>query len=103
MKMMFTERSRAGHGRRAVRRSLFATYDREVASERLTISLDPELAADVRDAAEADSRSVSSWLADAARRRLLTRGLGALLDEWEAEHGAFTPAELAEARARLKG
>ena len=84
-------------------RSLFAKYDRGVASERLTVSLDPELAADVRDAAEADSRSVSSWLADAARRRLLTRGLGALLDEWEAENGAFTPAELAEARARLKG
>ena len=72
-------------------------------SERLTISLDPDLAADVRAAAEADARSVSSWVADAARRRLLTRGLSALLDEWEAEHGAFTPAELAEARARLKG
>lgn len=74
-----------------------------MASERLTVSLDPELAADVGAAAEADSRSVSSWLADAARRRLLTRGLDALLDEWEAEHGAFTPSELAEARARLKG
>ena len=88
---------------RSALRPLFANYDREVGSERLTISLDPELAADVRDAAEADSRSVSSWLADAARQRLLTRGLGALLDEWEAENGAFTPAELAEARARLKG
>ena len=74
-----------------------------MASERLTVSLDPDLAADVRAAAEADSRSVSSWLADAARRRLLTRGLGTLLDEWEAEHGVFTPAELAEARTRLKG
>lgn len=89
--------------RRAGLRIPRAKYDREMASERLTISLDHELAADVRAAAEADSRSVSSWLADAARRRLLTRGSGALLDEWEAEHGAFTPAELAEARSRLKG
>ena len=84
-------------------RSPARKYDREVASERLTVSLDPDLAADVRDAAEADSRSVPSWLADAARRRLRTRGLGTLLDEWEAENGAFTPAEIAEARARLKG
>ena len=103
MTLIDKDLSRTGHRRRAVLRSLFATYDREVASERLTIRLDPELAADVREAAEADSRTVSSWLADAARRRLLTRGLGALLDEWEAENGAFTPAELAEARARLKG
>ena len=84
-------------------RSPRAKYDREMASERLTISLDPELAADVRTAAEADARSVSSWLADAARRPPADAGLGALLDDWEAEHGSFTPAELAEARARLKG
>lgn len=101
--MIQKQRYRTDRRRRTGLRSSRAKYDREVASERLTISLDPELAADVRDAAEADSRSVSSWLADAARRRLLTRGLGTLLDEWEAENGAFTPAELAEARARLKG
>lgn len=63
-------------------------------SERLAVSLDPDLAADVRAAAEADSRSVSSWLAGAARRRLLTQGSSTLLDEWEVEHGALTPLKL---------
>jgi len=46
-----------------------------VATERLTISLEAGLAAAVREAAEADEQSVSAWLADAARRRLVTRGL----------------------------
>ncbi|WP_419839693.1 hypothetical protein [Candidatus Poriferisodalis sp.] len=46
-----------------------------MATERLTISLEAGLAAAVREAAEADEQSVSAWLADAARRRLVTRGL----------------------------
>jgi len=71
--------------------------------ERLTVSLDTELAAAVRDAAEADERNVSAWLADAARRQLASRDLRQVIADWEAEHGAFTEGELAAARSRLGG
>ncbi len=72
-----------------------------VAVERITVSLDAELAAAIRDAAEADEQSVSAWLADAARRQLASRGLRDVIADWEVEHGAFTPDELAAARHRL--
>ena len=72
-----------------------------MAVERVTVSLDAELAAAVRDAAEADEQNVSAWLADAARRQLASRGLGDVIADWEAEHGTFTEDELAAARTRL--
>lgn len=76
-------------------------YDHAMSVERLTVSLESELAADVREAAAADAQNTSAWLADAARRRLATRGLRDVIAEWEATHGAFTDRELADARARL--
>ncbi|MGI8709376.1 MAG: hypothetical protein ACR2LA_00035 [Acidimicrobiales bacterium] len=72
-----------------------------MAVERLTVSLEAELAAAVRAAADDDAENVSSWLADAARRRLASRALGDVVAEWEATHGAFTSDELAAAKARL--
>ncbi|MCP4085438.1 MAG: hypothetical protein GY745_10365 [Actinomycetia bacterium] len=72
-----------------------------MAVERLTVSIQTELAAEVREAAEADAQNLSAWLADAARRRLATRGLGDVITDWETEHGAFTEQELNDARARL--
>lgn len=66
---------------------------------RLAISLDAELAAQIREAA--DGGTVSSWLADAAERKLRAQGLGAVVAEWEAEHGALTPAERRRARREL--
>lgn len=74
-----------------------------MAVERMTVSLDAELAAAVRAAAESDGHNVSAWLADAARRRLALQGLGDIVADWEAEHGAFTEAELEAAAARLTG
>ena len=59
-------------------------YDHRVAVERLTVSLEAELAAAVRDAADADSQNVSSWLAEAARRQLAARGLRDVISAWEA-------------------
>jgi len=76
---------------------------RDMAVERVTISLEAELAETVREAAEADAQNLSAWLADAARRRLVSRGLRDVLAEWEAEHGAFSEDELAAARARIEG
>ncbi len=59
------------------------------------------MAAAVRDAAEADDKSVSAWLADAARHELAARGLRDVIAAWEAQHGAFRDDELATARRRL--
>ena len=76
-------------------------YDLPMPVERLTVSLESELAAAVRAAADADALNTSAWIADAARRRLATRGLGEVVAEWEATHGSFSDAELEAARARL--
>ncbi len=52
-------------------------------------------------AAAEEGVSVSAWMTRAARRALLVRdGLQAVA-EWEAEHGPFSGAELAEARRRV--
>jgi len=77
-------------------------YDLRMPVERLTVSLETELAAAVRAAADADSQNMSAWLADAARRRLATRGLRDVVAEWETEHGAFGGDELDAARDRLQ-
>lgn len=70
-------------------------YDDEMTVERLTVSLESELAVAIREAAVADDLNVSAWLADAARRQLASRGLHDVVTEWEAEHGAFSDDELA--------
>lgn len=77
-------------------------YDRVMAVERVTVSLESELASAIRLAAEADAQNLSAWLADAARRRLATRGLREVVSDWESEHGAFSEDELARARYRLR-
>ena len=78
-------------------------YDPVVAVQRVTVSLEAELAEAVRDAAAEDAQNLSAWLADAARRRLASRGLCDVLAEWEAGHGTFSEDELAAARARIEG
>ena len=72
-----------------------------VTVERITVSLETELATAVRSAADADEQNVSSWLSNAARRQLASRGLREVVAAWEAEHGPFDDAELAAARARV--
>ena len=70
-------------------------------SPKLAITVDPDVHAGVVAAASEEGLSVSAWMTNAARRALLVRdGLQAVA-EWEAEHGRFTDAELAEARKRV--
>lgn len=76
-------------------------YDHHMAVERLTVSIESDLATAVREAADADEQNVSAWLADAARRQLANRGLRDVVAAFEREHGAFTDEELAAARARV--
>lgn len=78
-------------------------------TRRLTISIDADLARDV-EAAVADglAPSVNDWVAAAMRERVARDrrpdGLGAFLDAYEAEFGAFSRDELAaiERRARAR-
>jgi hypothetical protein len=59
----------------------------------------PALDSAIEAAAAAAGMTYSGWLADVARREfLITRGLDAVA-AFEADHGAFTPEELAEAAA----
>src|SRR3954468_3486040 len=69
---------------------------------KLAVTVDAEVHAKVLDAAEAEGKSVSAWITDAARRALLVRDGLAAVAEWEAEHGALTPAELESARSRIE-
>jgi hypothetical protein len=63
--------------------------------------VDPEVHAGIVAAAAAEGVSVSAWMTEAARRALVVRDGLAGVAEWEARHGALTPAELDAARVRL--
>jgi hypothetical protein len=56
----------------------------------LSVTFAPELRDAVREAADEAGLSLSDWLAH-----------GNFLDEWQAEHGAFTEEEMARARRDL--
>lgn len=70
-------------------------------SPKLAITVDPDVHAGVVVAASEEGLSVSAWMTNAARKALLVRdGLKAVA-EWEAEHGALSEQELADARKRV--
>jgi hypothetical protein len=62
-----------------------------------SISIPPELDAEIAAAAEAAGMSYSAWVADAARKEFTIRAGLEAVSQYEAEHGAFTPAEIAAA------
>ena len=70
-------------------------------SPKLAITVDPDVHARIVAAAGEEGTSVSAWMTNAARRALLVRDGLAAVAEWEAEHGAFTDAELVAARRRV--
>jgi hypothetical protein len=57
----------------------------------------PDLDAEIAAAAAHAGMSYSAWLAATARKELTIRAGLAAIAEFEDEHGAFTPAELADA------
>jgi len=83
---------------------------------KMSVSLAPELDHAVREAAGRAGMSLSAWLAQAAEAKLRqdrdgrileqaaqerrSEALRAYLDEWQAEHGAFTEEEMARARRK---
>lgn len=70
-----------------------------MAVKRISVELDPNVAEAAALAAEEQGKSLSAWLNDAARGRLVVeRGLRAVV-AWETEHGALTADERAAAEA----
>jgi hypothetical protein len=67
---------------------------------RFAISFDPELARAVRKAAGAEP--TSSWLADAARRKLRAEGMLRVVREWEHAHGTLEDDELQAVERRQR-
>jgi len=70
-------------------------------SPKLAITVDPDIHQRVRAAAAQDQVSVSAWMTQAARSALAVRDGLAAVAEWEAEHGALTDTELADANRRV--
>jgi predicted transcriptional regulator len=69
--------------------------------DRITVTMNADMAAAVRTAAERTGSSVSAWVGQAVADRIRNELLRVALDEWEAEFGALTEAELDAAAARL--
>ena len=64
---------------------------------KISVALEDSVAAAAVEAAARSGMSLSAWLNRAAENELaLARGLAAV-NEWEADHGALTEAELAAA------
>jgi hypothetical protein len=68
-----------------------------VSTTKLSISFDKDLETAIRNAAAAEQRSVSSWIAEAALQRLRLAALGQAVTDWEAVNGPLSEAEIAEA------
>ncbi len=83
----------------------------------MSVTFAPELREAVREAADEAGLSLSGWLAQAAEARIRVdgqarileeaererrfQGLREFLDEYQAERGAFTDEEMAEASRKL--
>lgn len=62
-----------------------------------SISIPPDLDAEIAAAADAAGMSYSTWVAETARKEFIIRAGLEAVSQYEAEHGAFTPAEIGEA------
>ena len=62
-----------------------------------SISMPPDLDAEIAAAAAQAGMSYSGWLAETARKEFTIRAGLAAVSQFEQGHGVFTPEELAEA------
>ena len=67
-----------------------------------SVSLPPELARRIDEAAAAGGTTFSGWLAETAARRLRLQQGRAGIATWEQEHGPLTAEELADGLARAR-
>jgi hypothetical protein len=68
-----------------------------------SISMPPELDAEIAAAAAQEGLSYSAWLADTARKEFTIRAGLAAVSQFEREHGALSAAEIADADAWAAG
>jgi hypothetical protein len=64
-----------------------------------SISMPPELDAEIAAAAAQQGLSYSAWLANTARKEFTIRAGLAAVSQFEHDHGAFSAAEIADADA----
>jgi hypothetical protein len=69
--------------------------------DRVSITLEAQLGAEVRAAAQRADVSLSAWIAEAVADRLRHEAMGQALALWQAEDGPFTPTELLLAEETL--
>ena len=69
--------------------------------DKLSISFDAELGDAVRAAAAEAGKAVSAWLSEAAASKLRSEALVKFVSDWESEHGALSPTEIAQAEKQL--
>jgi hypothetical protein len=67
-----------------------------------SVSLAPELSSAIERAAAERGETFSGWLAATAAHRLRLEAGRRGLAQWERAHGALTPSELEEGRARAR-
>lgn len=65
-----------------------------MATEKLSVSFDPDLASAIRAAAHDANVSVSTWLAEAAEVKVRQRRLREALDDFAAEHGTLEESDI---------
>lgn len=70
--------------------------------DKRSVSLPPELAAAIDQAAAAEGSTFSAWLAETAAHRLRLEAGRSGLAAWEKEHGPLTAQELSEGLARAR-
>jgi len=70
--------------------------------EKRSVSLPPDLARAVDQAAKAEGTTFSAWLAETAAHRLKLEAGRQAIAEWERENGPLTAAELADGLARAR-
>ncbi len=69
--------------------------------DKVSVSFPADLGDAIRVAADQSGQSLSAWLGAAAQANLRSEALRAALEEYQADHGAFTAEELARAEHEL--
>lgn len=72
-----------------------------MAVKKISIALEPDVAEAAASAAQAHGQSLSSWLNDAARGRLVIERGAQAVEEWQDDHGELSDDERAAADALL--
>ena len=72
-------------------------YEDMAIRKKRSISIPPELDAEIAAAAAAEGMSYSAWLAETARREFTIQAGLAAVSDFERDHGPFTADEIADA------